>query len=62
MRVGDVIKSVGGKRISDPSQLSTLIAQKQPGDHVTIVVTSGGSTRSLDVTLGTRPAGTPSTP
>jgi putative serine protease PepD len=62
MRVGDVIKTVGGKRISDPSQLSTLIAQKQPGDHVTIVVSSGGATRSLDVTLGTRPAGTSSTP
>jgi putative serine protease PepD len=62
MRIGDVIKTVGGKRISDPSQLSTLISQRKPGDHVTIVVSNGGSTRSLDVTLGTRPASTSSTP
>jgi putative serine protease PepD len=62
LRIGDVIKSVAGKRISDPSQLSTLIAQKKPGDHVTIVVSRGGTTRSLDVTLGTRPASATSTP
>jgi S1-C subfamily serine protease len=62
LRVGDVIKRVAGKRISDPSQLSTLISQKQPGDHVSVVVSRGGSTHTLDVTLGTRPASSPSTP
>ncbi|MFL5840564.1 MAG: S1C family serine protease [Thermoleophilaceae bacterium] len=62
LRVGDVIKSIAGKRISDPSQLSTLISQKQPGDHVSVVVSRGGATRTIDVTLGTRPASSPSTP
>ena len=60
IQVGDVLKSVGGERVVDATQLSTLISNKKPGDHVTIVVSRGGSTQTLDVTLGTRPASTSS--
>ena len=60
LRVGDVITSVGGKRIVDPTQLSTLISGKSPGEQVTVVVKRNGSTRTLTVTLGTRPASTSS--
>ena len=60
LQVGDVIKSIGGKRVADPTQLSIIVAQKAPGDQVSIVVQRGGADRTLQVTLGTRPAGTAS--
>jgi putative serine protease PepD len=61
LQVGDVITSVGGKRVTDPTQLSTLISAKSPGDQVAVVVKRGGVSRTIQVTLGTRPAST-STP
>jgi putative serine protease PepD len=60
LQIGDVIKSVGGKRIADPTQLSTLISSKSPGDQVSVVVERGGVSRTVQVTLGTRPASTAS--
>src|SRR5204863_7964901 len=52
MQNGDVIQSVGGKRVADPTQLSVVISAKQPGDRVAVVVKRSGSTRTLEVTLG----------
>ena len=60
LRVGDVIKSVDGTRITDPAQLSTLISGKQPDDRVSVVIERGGGAQTVDVTLGTRPASTSS--
>ena len=60
LRIGDVIKSVDGKRIVDPSQLSTLISSKTPGDEVAVVVERGGASQTVHVILGTRPASTSS--
>jgi putative serine protease PepD len=60
LRVGDVIKSVDGKRIVDPTQLSTVVSAKTPGDQVSVVVQRNGTTRTIQVTLGTRPASTSS--
>jgi putative serine protease PepD len=60
LQVGDVIKSVGGQRVLDPTQLSTLVSSKQPGDQVPVVIQRGGSSRTVQVTLGTRPASTSS--
>ena len=62
LQVGDVIKSVGGKRVLDPTQLSTLISSKTPGTRVSVVVERGGATRTIEVILGTRPASTASSP
>jgi putative serine protease PepD len=62
LQVGDVIKSVNGKRVLDPTQLSTLISSKTPGDRVSVVIERGGATRTIEVTLGTRPASTASSP
>jgi putative serine protease PepD len=58
LQVGDVIKSVAGKRILGPTELSTLISSKTPGDRVSVVVQRGGVSRTVQVTLGTRPAST----
>ena len=62
LRVGDVIKSVNGTRVTDPSQLSTLISSKQPNDRVSVVVERGGNRQTVEVTLGTRPASPSTTP
>jgi putative serine protease PepD len=60
LHVGDVIKSIDGKPIVDSTQLSTLISAKTPGDRVSVVVQRGGASRTIQVTLGTRPASTSS--
>jgi putative serine protease PepD len=60
LRVGDVIKSVDGKRVADPSQLSNLVSSMKPGTTVDVVIDRGGATRTVHVTLGTRPATTSS--
>jgi putative serine protease PepD len=60
LQVGDVIKSVGGQRILDPTQLSTIVSKKKPGDRVPVVIERGGGSQTVDVTLGTRPGGTSS--
>jgi putative serine protease PepD len=60
LQVGDVIKSIGGKRIVDSTQLSIIVSQKTPGDQVAVVVQRNGTNRTVQVTLGTRPASTSS--
>src|SRR5207248_3565984 len=59
IKQGDVITSVDGKAIRDPSDISTAIAGKSPGDKVTVEVQRSGRTEGIDVTLGTRPNRTP---
>ncbi len=56
LQVGDVIKSVSGKPVTDATQLSILVAQKQPGERVAVAVVRNGAKRTIQVTLGTRPA------
>jgi putative serine protease PepD len=51
----DVIKAIDGQAIKDPSDLSSAIAVKKPGDIVTLRIERNGLTQELDVKLGTRP-------
>jgi putative serine protease PepD len=60
LRIGDVIKSVNGKKVTDPTQLSNLISSMKPGTQASVVVERGGSSRTIQVTLGLRPASSPS--
>jgi putative serine protease PepD len=60
LRVGDVVKSVDGKRIVDPTQLSTIVSAKKPGDQASVVIERNGASQTVQVTLGTRPASTSS--
>jgi len=55
-QVGDVILAVDGDEVSTPSALQTAIDAKAPGDTLTLRVVRGGTTRSVTVTLGTRPS------
>jgi putative serine protease PepD len=59
VQVGDVVTSVDGQSITDPSQLSSAINRKAPGDHVTLTVDRNGQPKDIDVTLQPRPAKVP---
>jgi putative serine protease PepD len=61
VQVGDVIRSVDGVKVPDYNELSTIVERYRPGDRVKIVVERDGASRTLEVTLGTRPS-SPSTP
>ncbi len=54
---GDIIVSVNGKVIDVEHPLDATLAQFAPGDTVTLDILRDGSHISIDVTLGTRPAG-----
>jgi putative serine protease PepD len=58
LRVGDTIVSVDGQQISTTSVLSAVLAELKPGQSVPVVVKSQRGTKTtLQVTLGTYPAG-----
>jgi putative serine protease PepD len=57
LKVGDVITKVDGKAVANADALRATIDRYKPGDTVTLTVrTKAGATRSIRVTLGTRPA------
>ena len=56
---GDLIVSVGGKTIRDPSDISAAIADKSPGDTVTIRYYRGSTLHSAQVQLAKRPNTSP---
>jgi putative serine protease PepD len=58
LRTGDVIVSVDGRAVAEPSDIAAAIADRRPGDSVRIEVLRGGERDSLTVELGTRPANT----
>jgi len=56
LKAGDVITALDGKAITSADDLTAQLTAHAPGDKVTLTVTRSGSTKSIDVTLGTRPA------
>jgi putative serine protease PepD len=53
---GDVITAIDGQSVSTAAGLQSLIDAHRPGDKVRLTITRNGSSRSVTVTLGTRPA------
>ena len=53
---GDTIVSVDGKGLVNENDLSTLIAEKKPGDKVTLQIIRDGEKMDVEVTLGDRPS------
>jgi putative serine protease PepD len=49
---GDVIVAVGNRQVTTSTELTAAIRSQSPGDKVTLTVRRGGSSRSVDVTLG----------
>jgi putative serine protease PepD len=60
IRAGDVITDLDGARIGDANDLTGAVDSHAPGAKVTVTVQRRGSTQSLSVTLGQRPAEAPS--
>jgi len=57
---GDIVRSVDGKPVGAPEDISAAIETRRPGDAIDIVVQRAGAQRTLRVTLGTRPENAPS--
>jgi putative serine protease PepD len=55
LRVGDVIRSVAGDRVSDSDDVASAIQDRRPGERVAVEVTRGGDDQTIQVELGTRP-------
>jgi len=56
---GDVIKSIAGKQVTTSDDLAAIIAADKPGDKVAVVLSRGGSDKTVDVTLGQQPSQAP---
>jgi S1-C subfamily serine protease len=54
---GDIITAINGKAIDEEHPLDATLAQFSPGDTVSLDVLRDGAHITLQVTLGTRPAG-----
>jgi putative serine protease PepD len=56
LQSGDVVTHFDGTAITNADELSSAVAAKQPGDKVTVTYRRGGQTKTVTVTLGTRPS------
>jgi S1-C subfamily serine protease len=52
---GDIVTAADGEQVASPDDLRRLIAEKDPGDAVTLDIRRGESKRTVSVTLGRRP-------
>jgi putative serine protease PepD len=56
LQAGDVVTAIDGQTVTNADDLTAKISAHQPGDKVTLTVTRNGATKTIDVTLGTRPS------
>jgi putative serine protease PepD len=56
LKVGDVITEYAGKPITSASELQAAVFNSNSGETVTVTVQRGGSTKSVQLKLGVRPA------
>jgi putative serine protease PepD len=56
IEAGDVVTKIDGVTVDNADDLTAKISAHQPGDKVTLTVTRSGATKTIDVTLGTRPS------
>jgi putative serine protease PepD len=56
LRVGDVITAFGGKKTASVDALRFAVDAKKPGDTVIVTFLRDGKSRTVTVTLATRPA------
>jgi putative serine protease PepD len=59
LEAGDVITSVDGRPVTDPSDVSDAVNRLEPGDRVVVEVLRDGLSRSFEIELGTRPQRSP---
>jgi putative serine protease PepD len=56
LKAGDVVTAIDGKATIGADGLTAAISAHAPNDKVTLTITRGGSSRTIDVTLGVRPS------
>ncbi len=56
LQPGDRIVAIGGRRVTQSTDVSTAVTARKPGERIDVRISRGGDERSLRVTLGTRPA------
>ncbi|HUP02240.1 MAG TPA: Do family serine endopeptidase [Gemmatimonadota bacterium] len=57
LEAGDVVLSVDGEEVSNPSELQQAIAFHEPSDEVELTIWRDGRRQEVDVELGERPSG-----
>jgi putative serine protease PepD len=55
-QAGDVVTKIDGTNITSADDLTAVISAHAPSDKVTVTLTRAGATKTIDVTLGTRPS------
>jgi putative serine protease PepD len=53
---GDVVVAIDGDSITTEAELQSAIDAHQPGDRISLTILRSGDRRTVEVTLGTRPA------
>jgi putative serine protease PepD len=59
LQPGDVVTAVNGKSITTTEQFIATVDTYKPGQKITLAVKRGGQTKQIQLTLGTRPATSP---
>ncbi|MEO5576714.1 MAG: trypsin-like peptidase domain-containing protein [Gaiellaceae bacterium] len=56
LKGGDVVTKLDGESVDSADELRRLVDSKSPGDSIELILERNGTTRTLKVTLGTRPS------
>jgi len=56
---GDVIVAIDGQPVGQIEELRAIVQESAPGQQVTLTILRDGNERTLEVTLGERPATIP---
>ncbi len=56
LKEGDIIVAVDGKPLKDPNDLAIMVANRAPGEKVTLEILRDGKRKKITVTLGERPS------
>jgi serine protease Do len=59
LKVNDIIYEIAGRKIVDTESLINIVGRFKPGDKVLVKVKRGEEEKEFDITLGTRPKGSP---
>ncbi len=59
IRAGDVVTRVDGTTIGGPEDIADAVGEHAPGDRVAVVLTRGGQSQTVQLTLGIRPKTAP---
>ncbi|MDO8184896.1 trypsin-like peptidase domain-containing protein [Conexibacter sp. JD483] len=54
IQVGDVVRSVNGRSVTEPADVAANISRNEPGDRIQMQVERNGRTLTFDVTVGDR--------